>query len=79
MKTNPATQSDGAHHKSGYRRMVHRDAIQRSTTIFSDGRPSFPPAQIRRCSKEVQRVKLVNSVNQFYARDALNRMSERDV
>src|SRR5437588_3984704 len=30
-------------------------------------------------SNEVQRDNLVNSVNQIYTRDALNRMSERDV
>jgi RHS repeat-associated protein len=56
------------------------DAMGRFEKIFVTG-ASNPSFQYRydAASNEVERDNLTNSVNQFYSRDALNRMSERDV
>jgi len=65
---------------SGYDYTFSYDAMGRFEKIFVTG-ASNPLFQYRydAASNEVERDNLASSVNQFYTRDALNRMSERDV
>jgi RHS repeat-associated protein len=65
---------------AGYDYTFSYDAMDRFEKIFVTG-ASNPSFQYRydAASNEVERDNLANSVNQFYTRDALNRMSERDV
>ena len=65
---------------AGYDYTFSYDAMGRFEKIFVTG-ASNPSFQYRydAASNEVERDNITNSVNQFYTRDALNRMSERDV
>jgi RHS repeat-associated protein len=65
---------------AGYDYTFTYDAMGRFEKIFMTG-ASNPSFQYRydAASNEVERDNLTNSVNQFYSRDALDRMSERDV
>jgi hypothetical protein len=75
MKGTPPAPSKSTGQNSSPDYVLADTAQERFTKIVSHGRPGFPPGQIRRCLIEVQRVKLVNSVNQFHAHGALNWIS----
>jgi|GEM_PF-3057099 len=75
MKETPRPPSNSTGQNSSPDYVLPDTAQERFPKISSHGRPGSPPGQIRRCLIEVQRVKFVNSVNQFHAHGALNWIS----
>jgi RHS repeat-associated protein len=64
---------------AGYDYTFTYDAMGRFEKIFNTGGAQLFQYKYDAASNEVERDNLVNGVNQIYSRDALNRMSERDV
>jgi RHS repeat-associated protein len=64
---------------AGYDYTFSYDAMGRFEKVFNTGGAQLFQYKYDAASNEVERDNIANSVNQFYSRDVLNRMSERDV
>src|SRR5947207_4415376 len=64
---------------AGYDYTFSYDAMGRFEKMFNTGGSQLFQYRYDAASNEVERDNIANSVNQIYSRDALNRMSERDV
>jgi RHS repeat-associated protein len=64
---------------AGYDYTFSYDAMGRFEKIFNTGGSQLFQYKYDAASNEVERDNIATSVNQIYTRDALNRMSERDV